>query len=106
MFLSFILTDSYIITAHPKSNCNFIIVIISWLFREAVPQNGISCTPWGMEGFPGGLAGKESTCNVGDLGSIPGLGTSPGEGKGYSLQHSGLENLMYCIIHGVIKSQI
>ena len=37
-------------------------------------------------GFPGGSAGKESTCNVGDLGSIPGLGRSPGEGKGYSLQ--------------------
>ena len=43
-------------------------------------------------GFPGGSAGKESTCNVGDLGSIPGLGRSPGEGKGYPLQYSGLEN--------------
>ena len=39
-------------------------------------------------------AGKESTCNVGDLGSIPGLGSSPGEGKGYPLQYSGLENSM------------
>ena len=58
-----------------------------------------------MEGFPGGLAGKESACSVGDLGSMPGLGTSPGEGKGYSLQHSGLENSMDCIIHGVMKSQ-
>ena len=37
----------------------------------------------GDEGFPGSLAGKESACNVGDLGSIPGLGRSPGEGKGY-----------------------
>ena len=37
-------------------------------------------------GFPCGLAGKESTCNAGDLGFIPGLGRSPGEGKGYSLQ--------------------
>ena len=42
--------------------------------------------------FPGGSAGKESSCNVGDLGSIPGLGRSPGEGKGYPLQYSGLEN--------------
>ena len=42
--------------------------------------------------FPGGSAGKESTCNVGDLGSIPGLGRSLGEGKGYPLQYSGLEN--------------
>ena len=45
-------------------------------------------------GFLCGSAGKESSCNVGDLGSIPGLGTSPGEGKGYSLQYSGLENFM------------
>ena len=44
-------------------------------------------------GFPGGSAGKESTCNMGDLGWIPGLGRSPGEGKGYPLQ-SGLENSM------------
>ena len=40
-------------------------------------------------GFTCGSAGKESTCNVGDLGSIPGLGGSPGEGKGYPLQYSG-----------------
>ena len=44
-------------------------------------------------GFPGGLAGKESTCNVGDLGLIPGLGRSPGEGHGNPLQYSCLENL-------------
>ena len=56
-------------------------------------------------GFPGGSAGKESTCNVGDLGSIPGLGRSPGEGKGYPLQYSGLENSMDCTVHGVAKSQ-
>ena len=42
-------------------------------------------------GIPCGSAGKESTCNAGDLGSIPGLGRSPGEGKGYPLQYSGLE---------------
>ena len=44
-------------------------------------------------GFPCGSAGKESVCNVGDLGLIPGLGRSPGEGKGCPLQYSGLENL-------------
>ena len=55
-------------------------------------------------GFPGGSAGKESACNVGDLGSTPGLGRSPGEGKGYSLQFSGLENYMDCVVHGVTKS--
>ena len=48
--------------------------------------------------------GKESACNVGDLGSIPGWGRSPGEGKSYPLQCSGLENPMGCIIHGVSKS--
>ena len=48
-------------------------------------------------GFPCGSAGKESACNVGDLGSISGLGRSPGEGKGYPLQCSGLENSKDCI---------
>ena len=48
-------------------------------------------------GFPGGSAGKELACNAGDLGSVPGLGRSPGEGKGYPLQYSGLENSMGCI---------
>ena len=43
-------------------------------------------------GFPGGSAGKESTCNAGDLGVIPGLGRSPLEGNGYPLQYSGLED--------------
>ena len=56
-------------------------------------------------GFPGGSADKESTCNAGDLGSIPGLGRSPGEGKGYPLQYSGLENSMDRIVHGVAKCQ-
>ena len=54
-----------------------------------------------MEGFLCGSAGKESACDVGDLGSIPGLGRSPGEGKGYRLQYSGLENSMDCIVLGV-----
>ena len=53
------------------------------------------------QGFAGGSTGKESTCSAGDLGSIPVLGRSPGEGKGYPLQYSGLG----CIVHGVAKSQ-
>ena len=56
-------------------------------------------------GFPCDLAGKESTYNAGDLGLIPGLGRSPGEGKGYPLQYSGLENSMDYIAHGVTKSR-
>ena len=48
---------------------------------------------------------KESACNVGDLGLIPGLGRSPGEGKGYPLQYSGLENSIECTVHEVEKSR-
>ena len=54
--------------------------------------------------FPCGSAGKEYTCNVGDLGLIPGLGRSPGEGKGYLLQYSGLGNSMDCIVLEVAES--
>ena len=56
-------------------------------------------------GFPCDSTGKESAYNAGDLGLIPGLERSPGEGKGYPLQYSGLENSMDCIVHGVAKSQ-
>ena len=58
-----------------------------------------------FSGFPCGSAGKEPACNVRDLGLIPGLGKSPGEGRAYALQYSGLENSMDCIVHGVRKSQ-
>ena len=62
------------------------------------------------QGFPGGSVGKESACNAGDLGLIPGLGRFPGEGKGYPLQYSCLENPMdrgawWATVHGVSKSQ-
>ena len=65
-------------------------------------------TPANSGGFPGGSDGKESSCNAGDLSSIPGLGRSPREGNGYSLQYSCLENLMdrgawQAIVHGVKK---
>ena len=56
-------------------------------------------------GFPDGSAGKEPACNMGYLGSIAGLGRSPGEGNSYPLQYSGLENSMDCTVHGVAKSQ-
>ena len=71
-------------------------------------------SPWGRKEldtterlslhFTCGSAGKESSCNVGDLGLISGLGRSPGEGKGYPLQYFGLENSI-CIDHGLAKSQ-
>ena len=50
------------------------------------------------KGFPGGSAGRESSCNAGDLGLIPELGRSPSEGKGYPLQYSGLENSTNCMV--------
>ena len=62
-------------------------------------------------GFPGGSDGKESTCNAGDLGLIPGSGKSPGEGNGNPLQYSYLENFMnrgawQATVHGVMKNWI
>ena len=69
----------------------------------------INVSPLSCLGFPCGLAGKESACNVGDLGLIPGLGGSPEEGKGYLFQYSCLGNPMdrracQAIVHGVTKS--
>ena len=63
-----------------------------------------------MLGFSGGSDGKESACNALDLGSIPGLGRSPGEGSNYPLQYSCLENSMdggawWATVHGVAKSE-
>ena len=55
-------------------------------------------------GFPCGSVGKVSTSNAGDLGLMPGLGRSCGEGKGYPLQYSGLEKSMNYIVHGVTRS--
>ena len=76
------------------------------LFREKMLPK-ISKAPFspskGISGLPCGSARKEFSCNAGDLGSIPGLGRSPGKGKCYPLQYSALENSMDCIVHGVAK---
>ena len=70
--------------------------------RTIILQIADDCLPFyhcyslKLMGCPDGSAGKESTCGVGDLGSIPGLWRSPGEGNGYPLQYSGLENSMDC----------
>ena len=71
----------------------------SWVRK--IPQRRDRLPTPVLLGFSCGSAGKESACNAGDLGSIPGLERSPGEGKGYLLQFSGLENSMDCIVHGV-----
>ena len=62
-------------------------------------------------GFPGGSDGKESACNAGDLGSVPGLGRSPGEGHGNLHQYSCLENFMdrgawWATVYGVSKKKL
>ena len=62
----------------------------------------ISIGRWGL---PWVSADKRIHLQCGSLGSIPGLGNSPGEGKGYPLQYSGLENSMDCIVHGITMSQ-
>jgi len=64
-----------------------------------------------IKGFPGDLDGKESACNAGDLGLIPGLGSSPGEGNGNPLQYSCLEISMdrgvwRAIVHGIAESDM
>ena len=79
--------------------------LLQFLGWEDPLEKGKLSTPVFL-GFPGDSAGKESpavweTC----LGSVPGFGRSPGEGKGYPLQYSGLENSMDCIVHGVAKSR-
>ena len=68
----------------------------SWVGKIGWCRERLS-TPVSL-GFPCSLAGKEPSCRLGDLCSIPGLGRSPGEGKGYSLQYSGLENSMDYIV--------
>ena len=77
--------------------------------QTAVQMARLNYKAEGM-GFPCGSAGEESPCNVGGLGSIPGLGRCPREGKGYPLQYSCLENPMdrgvwRATVHGVAKSQ-
>jgi len=67
--------------SNERSNSNFLVIVL---------------------GFPGGS--EESACNVGEVGSIPGLGRSPGGGNGYPLQYSGLKNSIDCIVHEVTKS--
>ena len=67
--------------------------------REGLPNPGFL-------GFPCGSVGKESTCNAGNLGSVPGLGRYPGEENSYPLQYSDLENSMDCRVHGISQARI
>ena len=88
-----------------RSLIYFLITLFAFLLLSFQDSLHIFLFIFVYWGFPDSSVGKESTCSAGDLGSIPGLGRSPGEGKGYPLQYSGLENSMDCIVHGVARSQ-
>ena len=86
-------------------NTKELINVINYIMRTNVIKNDHLSV-----GFPCGSVGKESACNAGDLGLIPASGRSPGEGKGYPLQYSCLENSIdrgawWATVHGVEKSQ-
>ena len=92
----------------PKCSSPFTLIFL-WCCLFYLVDHRILLNPrsgWpDLQELPGVSAGKESACRAGDLGSIPGLGQSPGERNSYPLQYSGLENSMDCIVHGVAKSQ-
>ena len=94
---------------HPK-HCKSTVFQFKKYFKTSKISLSSPLTLWSylshrIMGFPCHPAGKESTCNAGDPSSIPGLGRSPGKGKGSPLQYSGLENSMDCIVHGAAKSR-
>ena len=80
--------------------------ITSWEIDGETVETARDFILWGSKDFPGGSDGKASVYNEGDPGSIPGLGRSFGEEKGYPLQYSGLENSMNCIVHAEAESDM
>ena len=106
------LPDSFCPQVFPGKNtgvgCHFLLHHFHPTYAKATEKKSNACRlkiVLGVLGFPCGSADKESTCNARDLGSLPGFGISPEEGKGYQLQYSGLENSMDCIIHRVAMNQ-
>ena len=81
----------------------FILCGLACNYMVTVPKDVLTDLPF--RAIQSSSSGKESDCNTGDLGSVSGLGRSPGEGKGYPLQYSSLENSMDCIVHEVAKSR-
>ena len=117
------LVEPFLLTSNMICVCVY-ISLIAQLVKKKKKKNHLQCSIpcfhswvrkilWRKDrlptpvflGFPCGSAGKDSVCSVGDLGSTPGLGRSPGKRKGYLLQYSGLENSMDHIVHGVPKSR-
>ena len=124
-----ILYFSYIVSLTTLEVCVCVCARVCVLLRQSLIHlklslkhcflDNLTCDMYGISlaletntlklGFPGGSDSKEFTCNAGDLGSIPGSERSPGEGNGYPLQYSFLENSMdrgawWAIVHGVTKS--
>ena len=90
--------------SHPYMTTGKTIALTIWTFVGKVMSLLFNTLSRFVMGFLGGSDGKESVCSAGDLGSIPRLGRSPGEGNSYLLQFSGWENSMDTV-HGVTKSR-
>ena len=89
-----------------RSNlCLLDLLAVQGTLKSLLQHHSSKASILWASGFPGSSSGKQSAYNVGDLGSVPGLGRSPGEGNDYLLQYSGLENPIDCIVCGVAKSQ-
>ena len=81
----------------------WVIICLEFSSDQSLSHVQHSVTQWTAACSPDVSADRESACHAGDLGSVPGLGRSPGEGNGYPLRYSGLENSIDCIVHGVGK---
>ena len=100
--INILINTQFLLLGHQSFKIPMLILLNLTVF--SVSRNVVIPNTLPILGFPSGSAGKESACNAGDLGSIPELGRSPGKGNCYPLlKYSGLENSMYCIIHGVAK---
>ena len=91
---SLIFLQAILIPAYDSSSLTFHMMYSAYKLNMQGDNIQPWHTPFPIWGFPGGSDGKASACNAGDLGLIPGLGRSPGEGNGNPLQHSCLENPM------------
>ena len=103
--LDFDISNRYMVVHHYYFNMKFLNNVILNILSIFIGHIYICIYIQIYMGFPCGSAGKESAYDEGNLGSVPGLGRSPVEGKGSPFQDSGLENSIDCIGHGVAKSQ-
>ena len=107
MSLLFNTLSMFVIAFLPGSECLLIsrLQSPSAVLLEPKKRKPVTLSLHDALPISGDSDGKDSACNAGNLGSIPGLERSPGEGNGNPLQYFGLENSMDCVVHGVAKSQ-